>query len=153
MFYVKYNGEYSVQLNIEEYVDEDGYSHWDNWLMTDDNKLYAKGFDSLYDAQGFIDNVLEQVDYTYRSEFEIVEGQVEYKNYVRCCHCDRTLWNHKPTSDEDIAWHTCSVFECTNYDCRHYRPKWYVSKEIHTYKGVWYKPWTWWNWEIIKEMG
>lgn len=77
---------------------------------------------------------------------------MKYNNHVRCQHCDWELFPHTPTKDEDIEWHTCRVFTCSNYDCRFNKPQWYVSKELHISKSVWYKPWTWFKWEVVKEV-
>ena len=74
MFYIKYDGEYVFNLVISTWEDEEGYTHFDNYLLTDENKTYAYEFETEDLAFVFIDRILASVYYIDREDLTVVGG-------------------------------------------------------------------------------
>jgi len=74
MFYVKYDGEYVLDLIISSWVDEDGVEYPDNYILTDEKNYYSAEFKTEEGAKEFVNDILECVDYISKDELRVVEG-------------------------------------------------------------------------------
>lgn len=78
MFYVKYDGEYVLDLIISSWVDGDGVEYSDNYILTDEKNYYAEKFETEDEALKFIRDILECVDYISKDKLIVVEYGVYY---------------------------------------------------------------------------
>ena len=73
MYYIKYDGEYVLDLVINCWEDECGLIYCDNYLLTGTKNDFAVEFQSREEVDSFINKVSDDVDYLTEDDLEIVE--------------------------------------------------------------------------------
>jgi len=74
MYYIKYDGEYVLDLVFDSWEDEDGEVCYDRYLHTDKNVKFAMSFESREGANMYVDMFLDNIDYLTDDDLVIVEG-------------------------------------------------------------------------------
>jgi len=74
MYYIKYDGEYVLDLVMDNWEGDDGEVCYHNYLHTDKNVKFAMSFKSRKGANMYVDMFLDNIDYLTDDDLEVVEG-------------------------------------------------------------------------------